>query len=209
MNHSNPTTTRTCLRVPISEIADAARLLDAAVTAHLLGHHPLAEKLIYLADMPSIREWTESIWGRKSPYVQYRNIENAPPTLSKEQREKVRMPTLEEKSQLHLRDGYHCRFCSIPVIRKEVRARLAKLYPHALLWGKQNIQQHAAFQAMWAQYDHVLPHARGGNNDINNLVITCAPCNFGRMNFTLDEVGLIDPRTRPTQQSNWDGLQRI
>lgn len=113
------------------------------------------------------------------------------------------------KNQLHLRDGYHCRFCGIPLIRKEIRAQLATLYPQALSWGRTNIEQHAAFQAMWAQYDHILPHARGGNNDIDNLVVTCAPCNFGRMNFTLDEVGLLDPRKCEPYQSKWDGLEQL
>ena len=51
---------------------------------------------------------------------------------------------------------------------------------------------------MWAQYDHLVPHARRGTNELGNLVITCAPCNFGRMEHCLEDVGLIDPRTRET-----------
>ena len=62
---------------------------------------------------------------------------------------------------------------------------------------------------MWAQYDHLLPHSKGGNNDVNNIVVTCAPCNFGRMSYTLEEVGLIDPRTREPIRSAWDGLERF
>jgi len=46
-----PTTVRQCLREPIHEIFDAARYLDAAVSAHLAGHFKLAEELIRLADM--------------------------------------------------------------------------------------------------------------------------------------------------------------
>lgn len=75
--------------------------------------------------------------------------------------------------------------------------------------GSRNIDQHAAFQAMWLQYDHLLPHARGGDNSLDNVVITCAPCNFGRMNWTLDEVGLIDPRTRQHVRSVWTGLEQF
>ncbi|WP_370245679.1 HNH endonuclease [Acidipila sp. EB88] len=62
---------------------------------------------------------------------------------------------------------------------------------------------------MWAQYDHVLPHARGGDTSLDNLLLTCAPCNFGRMNSTLDEVGIQDPRLRAIRPSTWDGLERL
>ncbi|MCG8043042.1 MAG: HNH endonuclease [Candidatus Thiodiazotropha endolucinida] len=119
------------------------------------------------------------------------------------------MPNDAEKKQLHERDGYHCRFCGVPVIRKEVRSAIKKLYPNALQWERKNIEQHAAFQAMWLQYDHVLPHARGGNNDLENVVITCAPCNFGRMDYLMEEVGISDPREREPVKSSWDGLERI
>lgn len=202
-------TTRQCFREPIPEIADAAQLLNAAVSSHLRGRSDIAEDLIRQADMPEIREWTESIWGSKSPYVRFREVPNTHPHLPKEERVKVRMPRKAEKQDLHSRDGYHCRFCGIPVIRKEIRVQISSHYPHALKWGKMNRDQHAAFQAMWVQYDHVLPHARGGNNDLDNIVITCAPCNYGRMSYTLEEVGLADPRLTEPLTSTWDGLERF
>jgi hypothetical protein len=204
-----PPSLRTCLRDPIPEIAEAAQLLHDAVQAHQTGNARRAHELILRSNLPVIREWTESLWGSNSPYVRYRPVENAPPSLPKEQRVKLRMPTTAEKQSLHERDGFHCRFCGIPLIRKEVRERIKKAYPEALPWGSRNIDQHAAFQAMWLQYDHLLPHARGGDNRLDNLLITCAPCNFGRMNWTLDEVGLIDPRTRPPVRSDWTGLEEF
>jgi 5-methylcytosine-specific restriction endonuclease McrA len=119
------------------------------------------------------------------------------------------MPTTDEQNQLHIRDGYQCRFCGIPVVRKEVRQRIKRHYPEALGWGRRNAECHAAFQAMWAQYDHVIPHARGGTNELSNLVVTCAPCNYARMSYTCDEVGLADPRTLEPVISTWDGLERF
>jgi hypothetical protein len=119
------------------------------------------------------------------------------------------MPTAAEKALLHQRDGYHCRFSGIPVIRAEVRKRMKAVYPQALSWATRNIECHAAFQAMWVQYDHIVPFKRGGLHDLENLVVTCAPCNFGRMQYTLDEVGLLDPRGRAPVRSTWDGLERF
>lgn len=205
-----PLVSRNCLRDAIPEIKLAADLLDEAVSAHLSGQSAQAELLIIRANMPAIREWTESLWGKNSPYVRPRLSHGAkPPIVELRPREEQRMPNPEEQRALHSRDGYHCRFCGIPVIRKAIRVRLKNLYPNALPWGRVNVTQHAAFQAMWAQYDHIIPHANGGTNDLNNVVVTCAPCNYGRMNYSLEELGLNDPRTREAITSTWDGLERL
>lgn len=202
-------TPRICFREPIPEIYEAAKLLDAAVDAHLYGDRDLASKLIRQADMQEVRDWCYSLWGKASPHVQYRKIPNAEPTISKEQRQELRMPSTIEKQELLKRDGYHCRFCGIPVIRAEIRRRFVKSYPEIKIWGNTNNDQHAAFQTMWLQYDHILPHARGGNNNLSNMVITCAGCNYGRMNYTLAEVNLVNPLERPLVISQWDGLERF
>ena len=205
-----PPTGRRCLREPIPEIADAARLLNAAVSAHLMGRSQLAGELIRAADIPAITDFGESLWGSSSPHRHYRAISGVPEASHpKDQRAKERGPNVATKRQLLLRDGYHCRFCGIPVIRSEVRQRIRKVYPEALRWGDANAQQHAAFQLMWAYADHVIPHARGGDSNIANLVITCAGCNFGRRHYTLEEVGVVDPRDREPVRSTWDGLERF
>jgi hypothetical protein len=59
------------------------------------------------------------------------------------------------------------------------------------------------------QYDHVVPHAHGGTNEVENVIVACAPCNCARMECTLEEVGLEDPRMRMPVQSSWDGLERL
>jgi len=200
---------RLCFRSPVPEIALAARLLDDAVTAHQLGQFSNAELLIKMADMPVIRDWTESVWGKSSPYVQRMVVLDAPAVLESAERSKSRMPSEAEKRALIQRDGYHCRFCQVPVIRSETRKLIRHLYSEALPRGQSNISQHAAFQAMWLQYDHVLPHARAREDGLNNFVITCAACNFGRMESTLAEVGLQDPRDRAPFHSSWDGLEGL
>lgn len=200
-------TLRICFRNPIPEIAEAAALLDAAVTAHLLGDAARAEALIRQADMPPVAAWVESILGKSSSYVVVHA--SGIPTLASALRVPARMPNAKERCQLHARDGYHCRFCGIPVIRPEVRERIRRAYPQALRWGKQNAQRHAAFFALWAQYDHLLPHAKGGGNELSNVVVTCAACNFGRGGYTLAEVGLAHPLERSPVRSAWDGLERF
>jgi HNH endonuclease len=199
---------RTCLRDPIPEIFDAARFLDAAVSAHLAGKSAIADELIRLADIPAIAEWTEGLWGSGGPWT-HPNPDDLLPPIPTEGRLKARMPMQAEKRALRERDGFHCRFCGIPVIRSETRSLIRVEFPDALRWGSRNVDQHAAFQAMWLQYDHLLPHARGGTNELSNIVVTCAPCNFGRAGLTLEQVKLADPRSRDPLRLRWDGLERF
>ena len=116
------------LRAPIPEIETAAGYLDEAVSAHLANQSERAKVLICQANSGNIRdalrEWTESLWGKNGRrYVQYRKVEGAPPHLGRVPRDHYRAPTSAEKRLLHERDGYRCRFCGIPVIRREVRDR--------------------------------------------------------------------------------------
>src|SRR5262245_56913560 len=117
---------RTCLRDPIPEIAEVARYLDEAVAAHLNKNFALADELIRRANMPAIREWVESIWGKNTGLLPKREPTES---IQKQLRIKQRMPTLAQKLELLRRDGYHCRFCGIPVIRTEVRKRIHDAYP--------------------------------------------------------------------------------
>ena len=200
---------KTSVREPIPELFIAAKCLDAAADAHLIGDTKIASELFRLADMPVLRDWTESHWGANTEYKNTVMKDSSFPELPKEQRIEVRMPTKEQKNALHLRDRFHCRFCGVPVIRKEIRVELRKHYPDEIPWGRTNPEQHAAFQALWLQYDHLLPHSRGGDNSIENVAITCAPCNYVRMNNLIIEMGLSNPLDREVPESSWDGLERL
>ncbi len=203
---------RACFREPIPEIFRAAELLDRAVDAHLAGNRTRAARLIAAADMAEVREWVESVWGPASPEIhRVREVKGSPPTLDEADRDPRRKATREQKKALIARDGHRCRFCGIPVVRYQIRDRM-RCYSE-LPWptkGKGcDKRKHAAFLCLWMQFDHVLPHSRGGRTDLDNLVVTCGPCNWGRNDATLEEVGLADPRIRPVQRIAWDGLERF
>ena len=191
---------RRCMRGPIQAIFDVAELLDRAADAHLRQDNKTAEQLLLAADLPEVREWVESLWGgkQKNPdqwrYHRYRAIPGLGVPTPKV---KDRMPGKEDLLKIIARDGYNCRFCGIPVIPPDVRNALSDAYPEAELWGSRNSDQHAAFQCLWLQFDHIVPHCRGGENAPDNVVITCAPCNYGRGYWLLEEVGLIDPARAP------------
>lgn len=200
---------RTCLRDPIPELLDAARALDEAVSAHLTGDLVSADRLIRNADIPAVFSWSESLWGKGGPWTRPLPVASPTPFVPDELRAKPRMPGKATKAALIARDGYHCRFCGIPVVRTEIISAIRKAYPEAARWGNRNAEQHSGLQALMLHYDHILPHARGGTSDFSNMLITCAPCNCGRSNLTLEEVGLADPFLRDPVRSAWDGLERF
>jgi 5-methylcytosine-specific restriction endonuclease McrA len=204
MNTRALSSLRYCLRDPIPEIEQAATLLQSVVVAHLAGRKAEARELLADANIPAVRDWTESLWGKDSRFAPTGPYwSTLPPSTTVPKR----MPGVSTQRELHARDGYYCRFCGIPVVRKQVRQRLRLCYPE--VWGRKNVEQHAALQCMWVQYDHLIPHSRGGSNDLSNLVITCAPCNYGRMQYTLEEAGLQDPFLREPRKGGWRGLEEF
>lgn len=206
---------RRCMRDPIPEIFEAAELLSEAADRHLVGDELEARRLLKRADMSTVRMWTDSLWGARKnhpdqgTYHRYRPIELAPPRLPIGERVAMRMPTAAQKISVVETFKKHCAFCRIPLIHPEIRKLFHRWYPDEVPWGDATHEQHAAFQCLWMQFDHLLPHSRGGDNSLENLVLTCAGCNFGRMQWTLEEVGLLDPRGRSSPLSDWDGLERV
>lgn len=206
---------RSCFSQPIRSIYYAALLLDEAVKQHLYGEFDEAKKLIKAADMSDIGDWLDPIWLRKSELVQAIKVLNPSPVVPKENRANPRAPNAQMKKDLIRRDGHHCRFCSMPVVRAEVRKELCRLYPNEARWtSAKETDQHRGLQVMWLQYDHVVVHSRGGQTSMDNLVVTCAACNFGRDRYSLEEMRFTDPRqhTRTPDwlgRHQWDGLEKI
>jgi len=206
----NQTSLRVCLVDPVPAIFEAARLLDKAVSAHLENRSDQAKQFFRDADIPAVRDWTESLWGKNNERFRV-SPRSEKSNFNPEDFDKNRMLPKNLCGELIQRDGFHCRFCGIPVIRVEVREKIRRheCYRDVVKWGKTNTSQHAAFQAMWLQYDHIVPQSCGGRSTLENMVVTCAPCNFGRMENTLVEFGLLDPRNRQPVKSEWDGLERF
>lgn len=198
---------RQCFITPIPEIELATKFLDAAGDALLQGDNTLAAKLIVDSDISSIYEYTRRIVGKLSADVHRQTT--LPKLLPKAERVKPRMPTRIVEVRVFERDGWHCRFCGIRVISRPSRNLLVKLFPNETHWVADEYARHTALYATAASLDHIVPNSRGGDNEIHNLVTACFCCQFGRGQYTLDEVEISDPRDREPIRSNWDGLTRL
>ncbi|MCX7379556.1 MAG: HNH endonuclease [Alphaproteobacteria bacterium] len=197
---------RRCLAVHPQHSDHAADLLAQAADALIAGDSARVADLLARADMPHLRTFSLRVMGKLDPDIH--RIRPASRANRSAGKSGQRMPSQSVRDEVLRRDGYHCRFCGIRVVHPAARKRLRDAAPHAVPEGRSDTY-HAAFLALNATWDHVIPHSAGGNNDPDNLVTTCWPCNFGRGNYTLEQMGLIDPRLHPPVHTNWDGLSRL
>jgi HNH endonuclease len=201
---------RRCFLASIPHLNDAADLLSAAADALLARHDGFARDLLQQANMPIVHAYASRVMGKADIDIhRYRRIEDnaaAEPGSTKVAR---RMPASSVQADICRRDGYRCRFCGCRVVLKEARDAMRRLLPDALPWGAADKDKHAAFYALTATIDHLVPHARGGDNSPENLLTTCQPCNFGKGNWLIGEIGLLDRRSSPPVVDAWDGLLRI
>ena len=203
---------RQSLRKPIAELFQAAAALDIGVGAHLGGDRLRAAASFRAADMQVVRHYVESMWGKRSlwpdqpHYLRFRKVLDLPPRTPESRGLTVSPAT---KRAVVNRDGFLCRYCELPLVPASVRKALSRDYPAEVPWGSTNVSQHSAFQALWLQFDHVVPLTRSGTNDVDNVVASCGPCNFMKWDYHLEELGVIDPRSRTPVTSCWDGLTRL
>jgi len=201
------TAVRQSLREPIPELELAAKLLDAAVDALISGHTDLARQLVGAANLPEIRKYAVSIVGKMSPEI-HRSVKRPTP-LPYSERDATRMPPQREQEIVFARDGWRCRFCGVKVISRAARSILTKLFPVEAPWPTAEFERHSALYALASSLDHIQPHGRGGRNEAANFVTACYCCQFGRGEWTLDEVEVDDPTKRAPIIDSWDGLSRI
>jgi 5-methylcytosine-specific restriction endonuclease McrA len=106
------------------------------------------------------------------------------------------------------RDGYRCRYCGVRLIPKEVLKAFSRVVGQdSFCTSGTNLQRHGVVLAFRANVDHVVPWKLGGRTELQNLVSACWSCNYGKGVFTLDQIGVDDPRLRSMPASDdWDGL---
>ena len=117
--------------------------------------------------------------------------------------------TLEK--EVFKRDGYRCRYCEIRVILPEVlKVFSAVMGKDIFPYGASARERHGATRVYPASPDHVIPKGRLEDpNTEENLVTACWPCQFGKMEFTLEQVGLENPFDRSPISDDWDGLSSL
>lgn len=198
---------RRCLLEPIPQHELAADLLDSAADAFLSGNDKLCADLLVQADMRELREFAYKVAGPISFEV-HRQV-HMPKFTSEVIKGIKRMPPKKRERDIYKRDGWRCRYCESRVIVKEARDIFRKYFPDEVRKGSTNEDNHFGLATLTATLDHIVPYKRGGNNNPDNLVTACGPCQFGRGWWLLEEVELKDPRLYAPKKDDWDGLTRL
>ncbi len=193
-----------CFMVPPAFVIQAAHDIRDAVIAYKGGSIAKAKQLMGKADSDSMTVYQAQVNKTKLERAKVFKASNKPEKLAKTE---TRMPNKTQQMRIFERDQWHCRFCSNPVIHKDVVKRLSKLDIGAR-WGSKNIEKHRGISPFVAVADHLVVHSLGGTNDDSNLVTACGPCNYSRGSLTLEQVGILNPLKRDPVVSivGWDGL---
>jgi hypothetical protein len=109
--------------------------------------------------------------------------------------------------QIFERDGYRCGYCGIPVVTQWQRGDIPRLVaafpdltPH-LTCVNGSIFVHSTPTnencAKWLWFgavaDHIEPASKDGETDPENLITACGGCNYGKMDWTLEQLSVRRP----------------
>ncbi len=117
------------------------------------------------------------------------------------------LPLLETVAVFQ-RDCWTCRYCGGQTIAPPVLRVLSRMYPDRFPYHPnwKAGQVHPAYLLVSTSLDHVRPGGRGGSwSERDNLVAACWPCNSGKADFALEEIGW-ELLNEADVQSEWDGL---
>jgi 5-methylcytosine-specific restriction endonuclease McrA len=112
------------------------------------------------------------------------------------------------ESQVYQRDGYRCGYCGIRVIDTKALLKMEKIVgkKYFKVKGKNN-ERHGVALALRATIDHINPLSHGGRTRIENLITSCWSCNYGKLNATLEQLGILNPLKKPRNPDRyWNGL---
>ena len=129
------------------------------------------------------------------------------PPIEKEERISF---TEEDKTELLWRDGFIDRYSTTreKLIHPAVLRILSECMPVEFPWDSHwNMEKtHIAYYQLSPSVDHVIPHARGGTNEKDNLVCTSYLRNLAKSGYTLEELGW---EVQPEGDHNeWDGMTK-
>ena len=178
-----------------------------AVRSAAVGDVANARERLRIIRVDDLREWYVE-HGQNSGVYRHRHLGKPKAVTTSSACDTTRSPAHLEKSVFE-RDGYRCRYCGLRLIPKKVFKAFSNVVGAASFWttGKTNEERHGVILAFSPIADHVVPWQLGGPTALDNLVTACWSCNYGKGKFTVQQLGLDDPRDRaPRSTADWDGL---
>jgi len=185
-------------------IKDSFQILVDAITDASAGKEELARSILKNSRDLEMRTWYD-VHAQNVAKWRFDNfkIETPEPILPLDPEN--RFSKFERK--LFARDNYACRYCTDPVIPKKVFERAQSLIGSTdLPLGRTNLTRSGFYLMFVATLDHVIPWSLGGRTDESNLVTSCWSCNYGKANFTVEQIGIKTPFNSMTV---WDPENKV
>ena len=177
----------------------------AAVQAAALGDKRKAVEHLATVKSTDLRVWYVE-HGQMSGRFRVRGRRLPVPQAISPSRDAQRSPDAFAK-QLFLRDGHLCRYCGVRVVPKQVLAAFAAVVGVKVFCATgTNEARHGVVLAFRANVDYVVPWKLGGPTNPDNLVTACWSCNYGKAGYTIEQLGIEDPRKFGPYLGEWDGL---
>jgi hypothetical protein len=186
------------------------QLLIFVEAAELAAYGDLVGAVMMIGRMRSdeMRHWFVE-HGQSSGGHRKKHFQIAVPVVSPENFDVIREPKRFEH-QVFMRDNYTCRYCDLQLLSKEVLVAFERVVgTDVFTTTGSNAQQHGAVHAFKIVADHVVPYKLGGRTNLDNLVSACPACNYGKHNYTVEQMDIQDPRNHQPVISTWDGLLHL
>jgi hypothetical protein len=183
-----------CLVRPPSQLYAATSQLAAIADALERGDTGVARDALMSVDLEACRKhWAAGGWEARGRHQKDRHVSGT--TKNR------RAVSATMRIQLGERDGWRCRYCTLPVVWDGF---------FRTLFAVKFIDIGDAVNDLWRIFalspDHVVPLAIGGENEPTNVVTACGTCNYAKGHCLLDELRLDDPRSRDLLGDDWKGL---
>jgi len=201
---------KTCLLQPPKYFNESVNVFIKAYRAAESGNTNKAIKLLGDTRGEDLRDWYIEHGQMSGWHYRVKALNKPKPKKYTGVLEKNKSFTKFE-TQVYRRDGYRCRYCAIRVIDTKALLKMEKMVSkkHFKVKGR-NSERHGVALALRATIDHVKPLSRGGRTRLDNLVTSCWSCNYGKLNATLEQLGILNPLSKPiTTYQPWDGLMNI
>lgn len=167
-----------------------------------------------LEDISRIKSTEMTEWfiehGQMSGMYRQKALKIPPPAIiPKEERDPCRSPK-RLQNKVFARDHYTCRYCGQRLISQTFMKDFIKYLDSPLFQkGNTNLTTHGIIHATWPVADHVKPWKQGGSTSLTNLVSSCASCNYGKADYTCEQMGIDSPLIRTQLTQSWDGLESL
>jgi 5-methylcytosine-specific restriction endonuclease McrA len=195
-----------CLLRPPSWIDEEISKFVQALDQLIEGNREICLNILF-----NIRSYEITDWFIEHGQMSGRHRKNLfgipkPELIPENLRDSLRAPKKYQNAVFN-RDNYHCRYCGSRLISQQVIKTFIKaLDSEQFKRGPTNLDTHGILHAAWPVADHVVPWNMGGKTNLENLVASCAACNYGKDGYTCEQIGISNPYTRVPIQDGWDGL---